>query len=357
MPPSVQAASFGRWLEERSGSVEEVSAGFRTALDFGDPVREHRALSEDCGLVALGSLESLGLEGEDRRRFLNGYVTCEVATLEPGQGAYGFFTDGKGRVLADVVVAAGSEAFELRVPRGRGEPLLEHLRRFVLADRVELGSVDRELLGVVGPRAAKVLRSAGLPAPDAPWACLAVEEEELVVQRLAHRGALAYAVAVPPGRGGEWAARLVDAGAVPAGWRAAEVLRLEAGEPRYGAEFDGRNLPQESGLEDAVSYTKGCYLGQEVVARLHYRGKPQRGLAGLEIEAARPPETGADLVAGGDGVGRLGSAARSFRWPQRILGLAVVHRKAAEPGTKLEISSGGSAVVRPLPWTFDGGNP
>ncbi|MEZ5332239.1 MAG: hypothetical protein R2991_09365 [Thermoanaerobaculia bacterium] len=357
MPPSVQAASFGRWLEERAGSVEQVSPGARTASDFGDPRCEHRALSEVCGLADPAVLETVEVTGEDRRRFLNGYLTCEVAGLEPGQGTYGFFTDGKGRVLADAVVAAAVGRFELRVPRGRRAALIGHLERFVLADRVEIRSRERELLAVVGPRAGKVLRAAGLPAPEAAWGCVEVAEEEILVQRVAHRGAVAYLLAAGAGRGGDWAESLVEAGAVPAGWRALETLRVEAGEPRFGADFDDGNLPQESGLEDAVSYTKGCYLGQEVVARLHYRGRPQRGLVGLEIEADGPPEPGAGLSRGAEEVGRLGSAVRSLRWPPRILGLAVVHRKAAEPGTELVISSGGSARVRALPWTFDGGNP
>lgn len=358
MPPRPQTVASGRWPETRGATLAAVADGIRTVVDFGDPAEEHRSLVEACGLVDLGWLEGAKVSGADRRRFLNGYLTCEVASLEPGQGSYGFLTEAKGRVLADAVVAATGEELRLLLPPNRRETVIAHLRRFVLADRVGLEPTAREeVLGVVGPRAAATLGAAGLPAPEADWSCAELEERAVRVQRLGHRGLPAYALVVDTGRATEWAQRLIEADAVPAGWTALETLRVEAGKPRFGADFGTENLPQETGLEDAVSYTKGCYLGQEVVARLHYRGRPQRGLAGLEIDASRPPEPGAELRLEGQEVGTLGSAVASLRWPGRILGLAVVHRKAGEPGTELEISTGGGATVRPLPWTFDGGNP
>lgn len=357
MPPGAQTAASGRWLEAQGAALAAVAAGVRTVPSFGDPAAEHRALTAACGLVDLGWLEGVRISGPDRHRFLNAYLTCDVAALEPGRGTYGFFTDGKGRVLADAAIAATPEDFHLLLPPGRSEPVVEQLSRFVLADRVDLERPQREVLGVVGPGAADVLGAAGLPAPATEWSGTVGEDESLFVQRLGHRGAPAWAVVCEPGRDGELAGRLLRAGAVPAGWTALETLRVEAGEPRFGADFGPENLPQETGLEDAVSYTKGCYLGQEVVARLHYRGKPQRGLVGLEIEADRPPEPGAELLLDGEQVGRLGSAAASLRWPGRILGLAVVHRKAGGPGTELAISSGGGATVHALPWAFEGGNP
>jgi folate-binding protein YgfZ len=358
MPPRPQTVASGRWPEARGAPLAAVAGGIRTVVDFGDPAAEHRALVGGCGLVDLGWLEGARVSGADRRRFLNGYLTCEVATLEPGQGSYGFLTDAKGRVLADATVAATGEELLLLLPPNRCEAVLAHLHRFVIADRVELEpNAEKDLLGVVGPRAAATLGAAGLPAPEADWSCGELEEQAVRVQRLGHRGSPAYALVVDADQAGEWAQRLIEAGAVPAGWTALETLRVEAGTPRFGADFGTENLPQETGLGDAVSYTKGCYLGQEVVARLHYRGRPQRGLAGLEIDAGRPPEPGAALRLEGQEVGTLGSAVASLRWPDRILGLAVVHRKAGEPGTELEISTGGAATVCPLPWSFVGGNP
>jgi folate-binding protein YgfZ len=356
MPPGAQTAASGRWLEERAAPLEWVADGVRTVRDFGDPAGEHRALSESCGLVDLGWMASAALGGADRHRFLNGYLTCDVAGLEPGQGSYGFFTDLKGRILADAAVAATREALCLLLPPGRREAILEHLRRFVLADRVEATAVEEDLLGLVGPGAAELLLAAGLPAPEAPWSVDVAEAESLRIQRLGHRGAPAYLLALERSAGGRWAERLLQAGAVAAGWTALETLRVEAGEPRFGADFGPETLPQETGLEDAVAYTKGCYLGQEVVARLHYRGRPQRGLVGLEIGAPEPPVSGSGLTLEGEEVGRVGSAVASLRFPGRILGLGIVHRKAT-PGTALGVSTGGGALVRALPWTFDGGDP
>jgi folate-binding protein YgfZ len=132
--------------------------------------------------------------------------------------------------------------------------------------------------------------------------------------------------------------RLMEEGARPVGFEALEALRVEAGIPRFGRDFGPDNFPQETGIEEAVSYTKGCYLGQEIVARIHYRGGVQNVLRKLVFEGNAPAQ-GAALLHDGREAGKATTVASSK-------GLGILHRRAAEPGTRLEIEGGGSALVQ-----------
>jgi folate-binding protein YgfZ len=132
-----------------------------------------------------------------------------------------------------------------------------------------------------------------------------------------------------------------------AGIEALEALRVEKGIPRFGVDYGPDNFPQETGLEEAVSYTKGCYLGQEVVARIHYRGGVQKMIRGLVFDG-EAPESGAALLAEGREAGTVASVVRSPALG-RPIGLSILHRRAAAPGTRLEVAAGGTAEVRELP--------
>lgn len=291
------------------------------------------------GLVEDRWTEGLRARGADRARFLNGYLTCDVVSLEPAAGAYGFFTSAQGRILGDAVVTAGSDETRLAVPRGRAAPLLEHLGRYILADRVELSAVDDETTWLLGGEGLPELATAlfgGLPegVGDARTARLAGSEIRAVRRLdLAVPVCAVYAATVAAGSVG---AALLAAGARPVADSAWEARRVVAGVPRYGVDFDDGNFPQETGIEEAgleraVSYTKGCYLGQEVVARIHYRGHVNRQLRGLVFEGEAPPP-GTPLTHEGEEVGRLGSVATTA---VGAIGLAILHRKAVAPGTLL----------------------
>lgn len=300
-----------------------------------------RALRQGCGFADRSGLGRLELTGKDRHRFLNAYVTCDVKELAPGQETYGFFTSPQGKILADAEILARDESFWLLLPPGRDEAIAEHLRKYLLADRVEVRPLpDASLLTLGGPGAAAVV--GGLAGPG------------LVVQRSGRLGVEAFTVWAPASVAGDLAERLTGRDDVtPVTFEALEVLRVEAGIPRFGADFGPESFPQETGSEEAVSYTKGCYLGQEVVARIHYRGGVQKVLRGLvfgegEGASADLPEAGAPLLHDGREAGTVGTAVRSVALG-RPAGLAVLHRRAAEPGTRLEVQGGGTAEVRDLP--------
>lgn len=319
------------------------------------------ALREGVGVADRLGVGRLEILGADRQRFVSGLVTCDVKALRAGQGCYGFFTSGQGKILADVVVLALEDRLWLEVPAGKGEEIAGHLRKYLVADRVEVRALEDVVpILVVGERAAALLAEAGVEGlPEDVWGHRAVRlavagEVEARVVRQGRCGIEALALWVSGAASvpvQEW---LIGRGAVPLGLEALEVVRVEAGIGRFGADFGPANFPQETGAEaEAVSYTKGCYLGQEIVARIHYRGGVQNGLRGLVFSGETPPEPGTSLVLaepeGEREVGRVGSAVASPRFG-RTIGLGILHRRGWEPGTRLRVASGGEAEVVALPF-------
>lgn len=332
---------------------------------YGDVAAEVRALREGCGLLDRSFVGRLELTGADRQRFLNGLVTCDVKALTPGAGAYGFFTAIKGKVLFDVAVLALADRLRLELPPGSEGAVAEHLSKYQIADRVEVSPLTATLpLTLAGPRAAEVLAATGgggdlADLAGAPWssasAMLAGFEVVAVRQGLIGVPALTLWVAAADAAGLAEALLAAGgpAGLVPVGVDAAEVVRSEAGIPRFGRDFGPDHFPQETGLDEtagAVSYTKGCYLGQEVVARIHYRGGVNRLLRGLRFEAgAGTPLPGAALLFEDREAGTATTVVSSPALG-RTVGLAILHKRAATPGTILEVAGGGRAEVVELPF-------
>lgn len=332
--------------------------GVEVPVAYTSVPEEVELLRTGCGLVDRSWIDVLELSGADRERFLNGLVTCEVRDLGEGGGAYGFITVRKGGVLADFALLALPDRVRLELPPGRGEAVAQHLETYLLADRVELHPAPRALpLTLAGTEVRGVLRGlleGGLPATaEARWGHA---EARLAGRpaRLAHRpllGVEAWTVWVEePAAAREVAEALLDTdGVSPVGFGALDTVRIEAGVPWWGRDYDDSNLPQETGLEEALNFTKGCYLGQEVVARVHYRGGVNRLLRGLQFDGDEPPAEGTGLLLEGRSVGTVGSVALSPALEGPV-GLAIVHKRGAEPGTRLELDGGGEAEVAALPF-------
>ncbi|HXO21382.1 MAG TPA: glycine cleavage T C-terminal barrel domain-containing protein [Thermoanaerobaculia bacterium] len=345
-------------LHRRLGAELASLDGLATVpTSYGSVGEEHAALARGCGLVDHSFRDRLALTGEDRQRFLNGLVTCDVKSLAPGAGTYGFFTGPQGKILTDVAVLAREDALWLELPPGRGGPIAGHLAKYVISDRVEIAQFDGVLpLTLAGPRAAEVLGMALAPDAAASLPATAWEQihatvlgVEATVVRRADMRTSAWTLWVAAEEAGPLFEGLLALPLVrPAGFTALEMLRVEAGIPRYGEDYGGDNFPQETGLETAVSYTKGCYLGQEVVARIHYRGQVNKLLRGL-VFAGPAPRRGTALLAEGREAGAVGTAVDSIALG-RPIGLAILHRRAADPGTLLEIAGDGQAEVRELPF-------
>ena len=299
------------------------------------PESEYKAIRESAAVYDRSHVDALELTGDDRVRFLNGQVTCDVAALSAGQAAYGFFTTAKGRIEADVTVIGLEDRLWLELPAGTGDSLLERLRKYIIFDQVTAEPLGARPLSLIGPSSAELLAS--------------LDTDGLtIVER--HDGG--HDLWADDDRRHTVKQQLVDGGATLVGSGAWERHRVECGRPRWGNDFGLDTFPQETGVERAVSYTKGCYLGQEVVARIHYRGGVQRLLRGLRIqsEQAHHELTGAELQLDGKTVGRLGSLTRS---EEGSIGLSIVHNKATVGSTVALWSDGesiGSAEVVELPF-------
>jgi folate-binding protein YgfZ len=339
-------------------------------MRYGSLQAEYEALRQGCGLADRSWIGRLEMLGADRLRFLNAYVTCEVKGLAPGQGGYGFLTSSQGRILSDLALLAQTDRLWLELPPGLEQTFVEHLARYLIADRVEMRPLAEVLpITLAGPRAASTLAGLvpGIELPQAPWGHVAavVSGAEVVVQRSERLGVPAFTLWVAAALAEPlWELLRSQDGVRPVGYEALEIVRTEMGIPRFGHDFGPLNFPQETGAEEAVSYTKGCYLGQEVVARIHYRGGVQKTLRGLLFDAdpaLPPPAPGTALLYEGREAGTLGTAVRSLALNRQI-GLAILHRRAAAPGSRLGLgisagaagslasaSSGGEAEVRTLP--------
>lgn len=353
--------------------------------------RGTRALVEGCGLVERPNVEALEVTGEDRLRFLNGLVTCDVAGLEPGQGVYGFFTGVKGKILADVTVLALDDRLWLELPPGRAGEVKAHCEKYRIVDRVDFAPLARTATTLLGPEAEAILGD-GVALPEAALSHAAgvAHGVEVRAVREVRFGGAGVSLWTSPDDTEGLVAALRAAGATAVACEVLDAWRIERGWPvcgvdyAFGSEGGGEHFPQETGLGDlAVSYTKGCYLGQEIVARIHYRGGVNRHLRGLRLEkvpgtsekvpgtttgevpgaseevpgtpeSEKVPGTlekvpGTELTIEGRGVGRLTSVARSPRFG--VIGLAVLHRRGAEPGTRLDLADdAGTAEVVELPF-------
>jgi folate-binding protein YgfZ len=316
---------------------------------------EHEALVSGCGLVDRSERGKLALTGAGAVEFLNGQVTNELADLHPGEGRYAAFLTNKGKMLGDLrVLAVGGDAVDellLDTERVALQALFDMIRRYKIGYDVELQkrTLECALLSLIGPHAGAVAaRSTGsvaeLPTTEHAHAAASIAGGPVRLIGTADGG---LDVLCASADRETVHSALLDGGAQPAGEEAAEIVRVECGRPRYGVDLDAGTIPQEAGLnERAVSFTKGCYVGQETVARLHYRGKPNRHLRGLRLDGAAA--TGEELRFGERPVGRLGSVVRS---PSRgTLGLALVRREAAPGDTVAVGARGTTAVVTELPF-------
>lgn len=342
------------------GAHFEPRLGHQVALAFVDQDTEYAAAHSGCVIVDSTARELVRLTGEDRLTFLQGMTSNDVSHLGPDGTCYTTFLTAKGAMVTDGWVIARSDEVFVDVEPGRGGPLVEHLSRFVVSEDVEVQEVSaqRAPLSLIGPEARRLLSEAvGLSTPPTSTKATAGTHEGApffaTVSRLLPESG--FDLYLPPGSlTSAWRA-LRHAGATPAGWLALEQLRLEAGVPRFGQDMDEATIPLEAGLQRAIHYEKGCYLGQEVIARATFRGQVAKLLVGLQLEAA-PSALPTQLLREGKAVGRVTSATHSTRMGG-VIGLGYVQRQCSNPGTEVRWQQEGRelrAVVQALPFRRDG---
>jgi folate-binding protein YgfZ len=298
---------------------------------------EYERLRETVGLVDRSQRGKLELTGAETLEFLQGQVTNDVEALVPGSGCYAALRDHKGKILADMRVLRMDDSVWIDCEEVGLPALLKNVRMYSLGRDVksEDVSAERAILSLIGPAAREALDV----APP--------EEEHAFVHG-------EHGIYVSTDLGVDVICAAADADAVrealgiePASEEAAECLRIESGRPRQGLDMTSTTIPQEAGInERAVSFTKGCYVGQETVARLHYKGKPNRSLRGLKLTA--PVEHGAQIMLGEREVGTIGSACVSPA--HGPIALALIRREAS-PGDTVTVGPDSiEAAVIELPF-------
>ncbi len=336
-------------LDERAVEHTEV-AGTRLPLHFGDPAVEYEAAHAAAAICLRAHRALVRVSGADHRRLLNGLLTNEIQALPSGGGCRALFLDTKGHVRGVLELWASEDELTIGCDAPFVDESLADLTKYVLAAdaRFEDLRATHSVLAVVGPGAAALVAAAGAdPPPDAPHAHVtgSIGGVPLGLARTRDSGADGIELHVATeAAAAVWKALEAAGGDDPPpclGWQVAEAIRIEAGVPRLGAEITGAEFPQEARLDAAVNYEKGCYLGQETVARIHYRGQVNRLLSGFVGDA--PVPVGAELISSDQGIGTVTSVATSPR--RGPVGLAYVRREEAEAGVTARARLDGEDVA------------
>lgn len=304
------------------------------------------ALRNRAAWIDLSARGKIQLTGEDRARLLHAMTTNHIQQLTPGTGCYAFFLNDKGRILADANVLCRPGLFLLDVEPEVRESLYQHLDHFIIADDVTLEDVGDSIatLAVEGPEAASVLQRAGAPIPEADYASL--DWNEALVARLNSTGSAGFFIFVPSAEKSALILRLEAAGAEPADAEAARVVRLEHGKPSYGEDISERFLAQEANQPHALHFSKGCYLGQEIVERVRSRGQIHRVLMPLILDTKEPPAPGAKLQMDSAAAAEITSAAYSPAL-DKVVALAYVRTEHARPHEQMTLGDVRAEVTVP----------
>lgn len=316
----------------------------------GDAAAEYAAVRQAVGLLDRSDHGVVEVTGRDRAAFLHALLSNEIKALGPGQGCAATLLDVHGKV--QVVLAAWilEDRILLVTPPALGAKLLEDLDRYLFSEKVSLRDATGELALFVlaGPEAPGLVeRLAGAPPPDTAWSHVTTSlagVEARLVRGAGDTGEPEIWLAVVAVDAPRVREAVAAAGVRPVGPTALESLRIEAGTPRFGHDVDGNVLLPEIPFEGLLSYTKGCYPGQEIVVRVRDRGHVNRRLVGLSLEGEAVPEPGAEVVADGAAIGRVTSATFSLGL-ERPIALAFVRRPQSEPGTAVGVRIGEDVVA------------
>jgi folate-binding protein YgfZ len=336
--------------------------GAITAAAFSSPVTELAALRAGCGVYDLGFRAKIALAGKDRVRWLNGMVSNNIRDLAAGDGVYAFILNPQGHILGDLTAYNRGESLLVDTDRCQAEKILAIFRKYIIMDKVDVSDLSEQLtaLGVSGPQARAVLAACGfelaeLAAPRAGDLQLHLHLDDAkwrgVDCMLARSEDNSYEIWLAPGEVRKLWDALVAAGAIPVGADALETHRILSGVPLYGVDIRERELPQETEQAQALSFTKGCYIGQEIVERIRARGNVHRMFTGFLLENGAPVAAGAKIVARDAAaaekeVGEVTSVASLPGEPGRSVALGYIRREVGAPGREVTIGTAAAKVVK-----------
>jgi aminomethyltransferase len=314
-----------------------VLDGETVVRHYGAPDRERAAMRAGAAFVLIPWRKVFAVEGPDRVRFLHGVLTQDVQGLAPGAWAPATACTRQGKLIAAFDLLACEDAFWLDTDAAAFEPALAALARYVVMDRVTIHNVSSEYveIGVWGPDAETAVRAVWGDSP-APYRFL--RSGDALIRSDGSLDLPGFVAWLPWAAAEETGERLLGAGARPCGFEVWEEERIRAGTPRWGADVSADLLPVEAGLDAAVSYTKGCYVGQEVLLRLRNFSEPVRRLVRLSVECDAVLARGTVLRAGGAEVGRVTSAIAGCA-------LGLVRKPHYAAGTRLDAGGAGVEVA------------
>jgi folate-binding protein YgfZ len=347
-------------------------AGMEVVAHYADSPGEYAALCESAGVLDLSFRGRLCLTGTQRQEFLHGQVTNNVKALKVGKGCYAALVTAKGRMQSDLNIACLSDELLLDFEPGLSQTVAQRLEKYVIVEDVQVvdAAPHYGLLSVQGPKAVEVVTAVGLVGggsalPASPYDFVTVTDEmlgQIYVMNLPRLGSLGFDLYVPTPALAAVADKLIGSakglGGRACGWDAFEIARVEAGIPRFGADMDEHTIPAEAGLDArAVSYSKGCYIGQEVIARIRTYGQVAKALRGLNLGSGLKalPHRGDKLFKDGQEVGFITSAVVSPRLKTAIA-LGYVRKETNQIGAELSLglADGGTpARVVELPFGVD----
>jgi aminomethyltransferase len=337
-----------------AGGLAGEYAGAETIASFGDRAGELEALRKGAGVFDLGGHGMLVLSGEDRLRWLNGMVTNNTRDLAVNHGNYSLLLNAQGRIQGDLVAYNRGDYILVTTEAGQVEKIKGIFDKYIIMDDVEVADVSEKLtaVGVAGPKSREIVEKAGFGIPElAPGEVVDIEWNGFgvtVARGLGDRGE-SYEIWFATGNEAAVWDALVSAGAKPVGFEALEWLRILNGVPRYGVDMTERYLPQETGQDRALHFTKGCYIGQEIVERIRSRALLHRGLAGFEIDGPAPA-AGSPVLGPQKQVGEITSSASiPIDGVKKTFGLGYIRTDAGAPGTQVTIQEA-TARVSALPF-------
>ncbi len=345
-------------LHVRSGARLGEAGGYVVPMHYGDPAVEHEAVRQRVGVIDRSSRGKIETTGRDRVSFLQGMLSNDVKALSPGEGCPAAFLDARGKIVSLLAVHCLPDRLVLEMERGLVAPTLAALDRFLISERVEFEDLSERLVivtlagPVAHPTVEKILGRAVPELRPYQHVQVTVEGLDARIARSEESGEATYDLwVVRDGLARLWE-RAVGLGVQPVGRQAWNVLRVEAGAVWHGVDVDASTLLLEAPLDHTYSLNKGCYIGQEVVARISYRGHVNRKIVGFVFSPARCPASGDRIAVEGNEVGRVTSAIVSPALG-RGLALGFLRREHWEPGTKVEILAEGgplTAEVASLPF-------
>jgi len=331
-------------------------SGEGVAPDSGDVRAEFQALISGCGVYDLSGRAKIAVTGGDRVRWLNGMVSNNVRDLAEGHGVYAFMLNAQGRIQADLYVFQRGESLLVDAESAQREKVLQLFDRYIIADDVEVADFSDRIVaaGLTGPQSREVLERASITVPDmqhlqfaeVAWQ-YAGQQTTVTLLRSGEEAGESWQVWTSPERLSILRGWLITEGARPVGATALNLFRISRGIPQFGVDIRDRDLPQETGQTRALNFTKGCYLGQEIVERIRSRGAVHRQFTAFAVEGALP-EVGAKIIADEKEVGEITSAAiLPLPGEERAVALGYLRREAA--GKDLRAGTAKLKPVSPLP--------